>query len=307
MKAITSLRCGTMLAGFGGLVPAELTVSSDFEGGSATVDSIDAVRREIHVRPGGDPARGWPCWWFFRIDGVADHEDVTVFVRPSERPARNNGRNTGKPLASNWSLPVRAVVSSDGIRWRQTEPGVRDGDRIAYALDGTGGPLWMAWGPPFTASQQDALREQAVTAAPECVSVFELARSREGRTVQGLRLTATGQRRMPAVWVQARQHAWESGSSWVASGLVAWLLGDEPHAVWLRGHADVFVIPVMDVDRVATGDGGKEAEPHDHNRDWSGAPYYPEVAATQQRLRELAAADRLTFTDYLRFREAAAP
>ncbi|MEQ1852363.1 MAG: zinc carboxypeptidase, partial [Chthoniobacteraceae bacterium] len=49
----------------------------------------------------------------------------------------------------------------------------------------------------------------------------------------------------------------------------------------------------MDVDNVATGNGGKEAKPRDHNRDWDDTPVYPEVAAAQQRLRELAAAGRL--------------
>jgi hypothetical protein len=49
----------------------------------------------------------------------------------------------------------------------------------------------------------------------------------------------------------------------------------------------------MDVDRVTTGDGGKESAPRDHNRDWDDQPVYPEVAAAQQRLREWAAAGRL--------------
>jgi hypothetical protein len=49
----------------------------------------------------------------------------------------------------------------------------------------------------------------------------------------------------------------------------------------------------MDVDHVATGDGGKAALPQDHNRDWSESPHWPEVAAVQQRIRQLAAQGRL--------------
>lgn len=49
----------------------------------------------------------------------------------------------------------------------------------------------------------------------------------------------------------------------------------------------------MDVDNVARGAGGKEAEPRDHNRDWDPLPVHPEVAAAQRRIGELVAAGRL--------------
>src|SRR5438477_533546 len=68
-----------------------------------------------------------------------------------------------------------------------------------------------------------------------------------------------------AIWIQARQHAWESGASWVARGLLEWLLSEDADAIWLRHHAEVFVVPIMDVDNAATGNGGKEADPRDHN------------------------------------------
>jgi hypothetical protein len=62
---------------------AGLSVKTDFEGGSATVDAIDETKREIHLRPGGDPARGWPCWWFVRIDGIGKGESATLVLRGS--------------------------------------------------------------------------------------------------------------------------------------------------------------------------------------------------------------------------------
>jgi hypothetical protein len=281
------------VAAVAGDIRADLTVSTDFEGASAVVDRIDEATHEVHVRPGGDPARGWPCWWYLRIDGLAQGQAATLVVRASDRPARNNGVDTGRPLASGWSLPDRAAVSDDGAAWRHSPAGVRDGGRVAYQVMGTGGPLWIAWGPPFTARECDDLLAQAVARRPKHASVFELARSREGRPVRGLRLKSPGTDNLPAVWLQARQHAWESGSSWVARGFIEWSLGDEADAVWLRAHADVVVIPVMDVDRVATGDGGKEADPHDHNRDWSPVPFYPEIAATQRRLESLSTDGRL--------------
>jgi hypothetical protein len=100
---------------------------------------------------------------------------------------------------------------------------------------------------------------------------------------------------LPAVWVQARQHAWESGSSWVARGLVEWLMAGEASAKWLRQNAEIVVIPIMDVDNVVSGHGGKEEEPRDHNRDWDDNPVFPEVAAAQRHLQQWATQGRLDF------------
>src|SRR5204863_5213400 len=54
-------------------------------------------------------------------------------------------------------------------------------------------------------------------------------------------------------------------------------------------------IPIMDVDNVATGNGGKEANPRDHNRDWDAHPVYPEVEAAQKRLKQFGEKHRLSF------------
>ena len=95
------------------------------------------------------------------------------------------------------------------------------------------------------------------------------------------------------VWVQARQHAWESGSSWVAQGFGEWLVSDSPDAAWLRQHAEVFLVPIMDVDNTATGNGGKNAQPQDHNRDWSELPHWKETAAAMERVKALTKDGRM--------------
>lgn len=276
------------------LTAAELRVSTDFDGGSATVDAIDQEHREIRIRPGGDPARGWPCWWFVRIDGLDAGEGATLVLRGSERSARNNGQDTGKPLSSDWAMPIAAAVSDDGKTWRQSELGTRGTDHISYPLEGTGGPLWVAWGPPFTPRETEDLITEAEQARPDLVHPFTLAETRGERPVRALRIVAAGDAKSkPAVWIHARQHAWESGSSWVARGFVDWLLSDTDEAERLREQAEIVIVPIMDVDRVVTGDGGKEADPHDHNRDWYETPHYPEVAAAQAMMKAWAAEGRL--------------
>jgi len=79
----------------------------------------------------------------------------------------------------------------------------------------------------------------------------------------------------------------------VAVGFAEWLCGPDAQAQWLRQNAEVTIVPLMDVDHVATGDGGKHALPQDHNRDWSAAPHWPEVAAAQKRIAAVAKEGRM--------------
>lgn len=281
---------GSVLAG----VSAELRVSTNFEGGSAHVTAIDQTARVVRFMPDGEPTRGWTCWWYLRVDGVARDERLTLELHGSDRPSRNNGVDTGKPLAPAWAMPTNATFSTDGATWRQTTPGRRDGPRITYEVIGTGGPLWIAWGPPFTPRHTDELLAAAERKLPGAARGFEVARTLQGRPVRALRVTEGRAKHRPGIWFTARQHAWESGASWVARGLTEWLLSDDPDARWLRDRAEVVIVPIMDVDNAATGNGGKEAAPRDHNRDWDDAPVYPEVAAVQRALRTLAKENRLS-------------
>ena len=265
----------------------ELKVHTDFEGGSAKVETIDQTARIIRIVPAGDPERGWPCWWSLRLDGADASSPITIDVGGSPLPARNNGKDTGKPLSTSWAMPIRATYSTDGETWHHTGPGKRVGGRIQYQVPPTA--KHVAWGPPFTPKDTEALIMRAEQSTPAARS-FELATTRGGRAVRAIRFGA-GNRL--GVWVHARQHAWESGASWVARGFAEWLSSDDTNARWLRDQAEVVIVPIMDVDNAATGNGGKEAAPRDHNRDWDDKPVHPEVAAAQKLLKEWASHGRL--------------
>lgn len=261
----------------------ELAISSDFPGGSAEVLAIDSSRRLIELAPRCEPGYGWPCWWYARVDGGAIGETVTVRVTVSTRPYRNQ-----QVLRGRWALPDRAAISTDHVHWSQTPAVATGAHDVVYAVVVRARRFWIAWGPPFLpAHAEAALMEAALCPGAE---VFTLARTREGRDVRAIRL---GNSAGPAVWVQARQHAWEVGSSWVARGLLEWAVSNDPEAIEFRRRTELWLVPIMDVDNVMRGSGGKEAEPRDHNRDWDDSPIYPEVIAAQQRLRLLMEHRRL--------------
>jgi hypothetical protein len=272
---------------------AELSVSTDFSSGSARVLALDAATQTVRITPAGDPARGMPNWWYLRVDGIDPARPLVleVVAREVTTPSDNE---VPRPLNPLWTLPKRAAVSTDGKIWAQTTPGEPGPRQATYRIPTPPATLWLAWGPPFTPEDAAAFAERTAQAHPSA-RAFTLARSREGRAVPGLHIREgdkpSAQR--PVIWITGRQHAWECGGSWIGVGLAEWLVGDDEQAIWLRRNAEVFLVPLMDVDHVATGDGGKHALPQDHNRDWTDAPHWPEVAAAQKEILARAQEGRL--------------
>ena len=245
--------------------------------------AIDNAARSIGFTPGGDPVRGWPCWWFFRVQGITPGETITLRLRGSTATAAVPGGPLAKPLAPSWAMPDQATFSTDGKTWRHTERGTRRDGVMIYTIKPDASSVLVAWGPPYTPTAAAEFVREMSRKSPYA-RAEELCRSREDRAVPLLRVQEGGRKTEQrfGVWVQARQHAWESGSSWVAQGFGEWLLSDEADAAWLRQHAEIFLVPIMDVDNTATGNGGKDARPQDHNRDWSSQPHWNEVVAAKE-------------------------
>jgi hypothetical protein len=250
-----------------GQTPA-LVVTTDFAGGSAVVQQIDQEQRLVRILPAAHQDRGWVCWWYFHLTGIEPGETITLDV----------GEGT-------WATPDRAAYSVDQQTWRQTEPGKREGKRIVYRQRIDAREAWFAWGPPFVPADAQRLVDESA-ARCQHAKAFELCRTREDRPVPALRVTQPGtpDAEKRGVWIQARQHAWESGSSWVCQGFTEWLTSDDERAESLRRQAVVTIVPIMDVDNVAIGAGGKNQKPQDHNRDWSDEPHWNSVAAAQREI-----------------------
>lgn len=270
-----------LLAAFiAGEAQAQWRVSSDFEGGNAEVVRLEQETQTLRIMPALREGRGWPCWWYLRLDGVEVGQTVTLEVQAQTAPYAN-----GKRLGNTWCQPKHPSVSTDNITWKPGPKGTVTEDKVAvYKIPVTASPMWVAWGPPFTPRDAETLVTEISARVPGAVK-FELARTRGDRPVWGVRVGAVDAPKQ--VWINARQHAWESGGSWVGRGLIEWVASDDPAAKTLRETTCLHFIPIMDVDNVAVGAGGKDATPRDHNRDWSAEPVYPEVAAAQRKIAEI--------------------
>jgi hypothetical protein len=271
-----------------------LRVTTAFESGSARVVSLDNATQTIRIIPAGDTKRGMPTWWNLRIDSIDTSKPVFLEVLSTDELIPQGPSQNLRKLSPGWTWPDHATYSNDGKTWKHSSPGMKEGSYMRYSIEPDSSTLWIAWGPPFTPADAAAFT-QTLMQKHSFIKAFTLARSIEGRNVPALKISDGDKPDLqrPAIWVQARQHAWEVGGSWVAVGLAEWLAGEDKEAVSLRQYSDIYIIPLMDVDHVATGDGGKNALPHDHNRDWGPTPHWPEVAAAQKYIRHLAEEGRM--------------
>lgn len=257
--------------------PTELTIHSDFPGGSVTVESIDQQARTLRVLPAHHQDRGWDCWWYFKVEGIVPGETLTLDVGGGV-----------------WATPDQCFYSVDNSTWMQLPRGNRTvKNRIAFQAKVNSSTAWFAWGPPFVPTDAAALVKSAAASSPWATE-FELCQTRAGRSTPALRVRETGtpDNERLRIWVQARQHAWESGSSWVCQGFVKWLISDDPAAVRLRKSTEIVIVPIMDIDNVTLGAGGKNEVPQDHNRDWTDHPHWRSVEAAQQEILKMNAEDR---------------
>jgi hypothetical protein len=163
------------------------------------------------------------------------------------------------------------VCSVDGRTWAHFPAMEWDADRkeATFRIRVDADSLWVAHIPPYTTKDLARLLADVEKSSDARVEVI-------GKTVQGRDLhlvtvtnfgTPDAGKRL--VWLQARQHAWEAGTSMVMEGALRFITGDEPAARELRRKTVFKFIPMGDPDGCATGKVRFNAHGFDVNRHWN--------------------------------------
>jgi hypothetical protein len=128
--------------------------------------------------------------------------------------------------------------------------------------------VWVAHVPPYVPA--DLGRLLAEVGRRPGVVVEVIGKTARGRDLHMITVTdpevADEQKR--SLWLMARQHAWEAGTSYVAEGAIRFLTSDDPKAREIRRVCVFRLTPMVDVDGCAEGKVRFNANGHDVNRHW---------------------------------------
>lgn len=275
MRVRESTRCrhGVRIAGLAVLAltgaapgPAGIRFNTNFEGGSlGRIEPIGETAFRCHVRGQQDEhgRNRQASWYFFRVDGARDREITLVLT---DFVGEYNGRPGAVPMGPD----ILPVASDDGESWRPIED-VRWDDRAREAtirIRPARDSVWIAHQPPYTPRHLARLLEQVDRCDDARIEV--IGKTAQGRDLHQVTVTArdVDDRAKAAVWLQARQHAWESGTSYVMEGALRFITSDDPNARALRRRAVFLFTPMVDPDGCATGQVRYNSNGYDVNRHW---------------------------------------
>jgi hypothetical protein len=248
---------------------APVTFNKNFEGASlGRIDALGPTAFRCGVE-GQCDERGHnrqASWFHFRIDH-ARGRDLTITLTDWV------GEYNDKPGACPMGPDIVPVFSDDGRSWRHFPDAAASWDQekkeLTLKFRPQGESIWLAHVPPYTPADLKRLLADVERSPLARIEVI-------GRTVQGRELhlvtvtdAAVPDAQKKVVWLQARQHAWEAGTSYVMEGALRFVTSDDPQARELARKMVFKFTPMVDIDGCAGGKVRFNANGYDVNRHWS--------------------------------------
>ena len=140
------------------------------------------------------------------------------------------GEYDGKPGACPMGPDIVPVFSEDGESWKGVSRVTWDdgAKEATIRLRPERDTVWVAHQPPYTPRRLSLLLEHVDRCDDARVEV--IGKTAQGRDLHLVTVTDADapDRDKVTVWLQARQHAWESGTSFVMEGALRFVTSDDP-------------------------------------------------------------------------------
>jgi hypothetical protein len=245
---------------------AEITFSTAFEGGSlGRIEKIGETNFRVHVL-GQQDERGRnraATWYCFRMDHV-QHRDLTVTLTDFV------GEYNDVPGSCPMNDKIRPALSEDGKTWSHAVDMTWDNEKkeATLRMKPQQDSIWLATQAMYPYSRFTALVEELRHSPHARIEV--IGKSVQGRDLILITITdfAQSDTEKKTIWLQARQHAWEAGTSYVAEGALRFAVSDVPEAVALRKNNICIFTPMVAVDGCAIGLPRFNVHGFDPNRHW---------------------------------------
>lgn len=238
-----------------------------FESGSiGQIDKLGENEFRLHVI-GQQDSRGrnrQATWHYFRMENVAGRELTLHF---SDFRGEYNDAPAQPPVGASY----RPWFSEDNEHWQHVETMTWDKENVeaTITLHPRGNTLWIAHVPPYPQERLLRLLDE-VGRSPDARAEV-IGRSAGGRDLQLVTITSLAQpdAAKKTVWFIARQHPWETGTSYVMEGALRFLVSSDPEAQRLRDTTIFKLMPMMNPDGVVLGLSRFNVNGYDTNRQWN--------------------------------------
>lgn len=240
--------------------------NTNFEGGAlGKIEAVSGTHFICNV-PGQYNHQGrnrQASWYFFRMDHVKGR-DITLEL------ADLVGEYNYRPGSHSITRETRPVYSYDRQTWRHFESMGWDEKRVRGILRfrPKEDRIWIAHVQPYTTAHLRRLLRDIAPSPHQRTEV--IGQTAQERNIQLVTITNFDQpdEDKRAVWLLARQHAWETGTSFAAEGAVRFLLSDDREARRIRDRVIFKIVPLVDPDGVALGGTRFNLNGYDLNRHW---------------------------------------
>ena len=246
---------------------ASATISTDFEGGNlGEVTQLSDTHWQCALagESDADQRNRQASWYYFRVDNVKN-QPLTIDL--TDLVGEYNYKVGSHPVTSE----TRPVVSYDRVRWRhlsdQEVQWSEERTELRLSFTPPQDTVWVAHVPPYTTEPLRRLLSEYAT--HPAVTLDTMGRTPQERPL--IRMTITNPEvpleQKEVVWLMARQHSWEAGTSWVMDSAIRYLLDSAAGEAW-QDRIVFQLIPMGDPDGVARGGVRFNAFGHDLNRNW---------------------------------------
>ncbi|CAK0789225.1 unnamed protein product [Prorocentrum cordatum] len=289
-----------------GLGSHGLQFSSKFEGGNLRRVRLEAPG-VVEILLCGDTNRAYHCQAFFFDVVVSELMSLRMHIVSLVKPGSTFGQGQRVVTQS----PGESCWRRDGEDYAYMPNRYIVGDRrgnytLSFALQLKPGRTRVAHFYPYLFG--DLLCDlRRLRPSGDWLSVQDLGPTPGGRPLLMLTIndfeacsTSGTHDTRPYVIISARVHPGESPASFIMRGVLKLLLSDADEACALRRLLKFVIMPMLNPDGVAAGNGRANSAGYDLNRCWSKPPVGSEIVAVRQVVSGLCASQSgvLAFLDF---------
>ncbi len=226
-------------------------IVTNIEGGNIhNINKLSSSHFSLQMKPDKPSVYEYPehhgYWFYFGIEGAAGRE-IRIDITNCDWMPRH--WKNYKPVYSYADDPH----SLSGVEWNRIDKTERKRNRFSFTQYFVKDKVWVALRYPYSFTR--GIRYIESIRNNEYVKIEELGKTAMGNPIYMVMITENSidPVRKKGILVYAREHGVEQDGSWVAEGIIDFLISRDPVARVVRRNTIFMIIPVISPDSAVTG------------------------------------------------------